>query len=669
MTIKNNSAFLKFSSGLTTIGFALREAFIPLVPFFILTSISTLILAALLHFNLFANVMPVQVGVELLKSTLPIVVLVSFTYQLAKVQAVDVTASVALSLSLLITLEPFNSTSLYGTNSSFLSLLIPIFSTPLLSIISSSRWIVSPKYAALDDNLRMIYRYTPAFIICYVSLLALFVIIKLAFAELSTYFVNALGALNNHIELMLFIRTIVSHLITFLGVHGSFMFDIMVNPTYLKSPLVEHFTAKNLIDTFVIFGGVGSCLALAISILIHAKDQHAIKISKISMPFLMFNITEILLYGLPIVLNKKLFIPFIVVPLINLSLALLFLHYVPIEFSAVTLPWTTPIFINAYLATDGNWSVILFQLFLLGLDIFIYMSFVKSYIRTQNSTERFTLLTDKLNISSNIQSKRGIKFQQAQTFLVNAHIDTDKIIQLIIENELTVFYQPIVNIKLNACEHFEALLRLRMQDGSIVVPHFLPTLEQAGLSTIIDLWVCRQVRNDLLSWQAQGYNPKVSVNIHPDTLLDDDVMQQILFLLAGFNVQFELIERAFLEPEKISHILNSLKNMHFELAIDDFGTGYSTLQSLQKTSANTIKFDKQLLDVADTDKGYKIYNHASQMCNDLGYNLVAEGVETEAQLTIVKNANIANVQGWYFAPALPLEKAKLFADTFNKNSS
>lgn len=662
----NDSTFYKQCQ---LIVYSLREAFILLVPFFILTSISTLVLAMLSEVRWFNDINPIKIGVTLLHSAIPIMVLVSFSHQLAKLKSVDSIVCIALSLSLLISLQPFNSTILFGTNSSFLSLLIPIFSAFLLAKIVSSEWLLSPKYAALDDNLRMIYRYTPAFSISYVLLLCLFVLIKIGFVSLNMYLATALGGFEHHLEWMLLIRSLVSHLITFLGVHGSLMYDIVVNPTYLQSPITEHFTAKKLIETFVIFGGVGSCLALAISILLYAKDQHAIKISKISMPFLVFNITEILLYGLPVVLNKKLFIPFVLVPILNLGLALLFLHVVPVEFSAVSLPWTTPIFVSGYLATNGNWLIILFQLLLLTLDVMIYTVFVRDYVRTQSSAEHFALLSHKLNISSGFQMKRGLKFQEAQTFLVNAHLDTHHIIQLIIDNQLTMYYQPIVQIQHHTCHDFEALLRLRMQDGTVMNPDFLPSLERAGLSTVIDLWVCRQVRADFIAWQAEGYHPNISINIHPDTFLDDESMKQIIMLLSGFNVQFEVIERALLTPEKSNQLIQQLKAHGFKVAIDDFGTGYSTLESLHHVSADTIKFDKKLIDATNNEKGYKIYYHISHMCNDLGFTLVAEGIETEAQMQLVQQMGIQYVQGWYFAPALSRVEAKQFADAFNLHNT
>lgn len=664
--LSNDSTFYKQAQ---LIVYSLREAFIALVPFFILTSVSTLILELLLQLHLFNDTHPIRTGLTLLRKTVPFMVLISVAHQFAKLKAIDPIVCITLSLSLLFSLQTLNITTLLETNSSFLSVLIPIFSAFFLARIANSERLLSPQYAALDDNLRMIYRYTPAFVISYIVLLCTFFIIKMGYDQLYAYLASTLSGLEHHVEWMLFIRTLVSHLITFLGMHGSYMFDIMVNSGYLYSPFVDHFSAKNLIDTFVIFGGVGSCLALAISILLYTKDQHAIKISKISMPFLVFNITEILLYGLPVALNKRLFIPFIFVPILNLGLAFLFLHFVPIEFKAINLPWTTPIFISGYLATDGNWTVILFQLFLLTLDVMVYTVFARNYVRTQSSAEHFNLLSNKLNISSGFQFKRSLKFQEAQTFLVNAHLDTHRIIQRIIDNQLTVYYQPIVQVQHRTCHDFEALLRLHMQDGSVVNPDFLPALERAGLSTVIDLWVCRQVRADFLAWQAEGYHPNISVNIHPDTFLDDEAMKQITLLLSGFNVQFEVIERAFLMPEKSNLLINQLKTHGFKLAIDDFGTGYSTLENLHQISADTIKFDKKLIDVTNNEKGYKIYYHTSRMCNDLGFSLVAEGIETEAQVELIQQLGIQYIQGWYFAPALPKVEAKQFADAFNQHTT
>jgi len=649
--------------------YSLREAFIALVPFFILTSVSTLILELLLQLSVFNDIKPIKIGVTLLRNTIPIMVLISVAHQLAKLKAIDSIVCIALSLSLLFSLQSSNITNLYASNSSFLSLLIPIFSTFFLVRITNSEKLLSPKYAALDDNLRMIYRYTPAFIISYVVLLCLFFVMKMGYDQLYVYLASMFSGLEHHIEWMILIRTLVSHLITFLGIHGSFMFDIMVNSNYLNSPLYEHFTAKNFIDTFVIFGGVGSCLALAISILLYAKDQHAIKISKISMPFLVFNITEIILYGLPVVLNRKLFIPFVLVPIVNVGLALLFLHLFPVDFKAISLPWTTPIFISGYLATGGSWAVVLFQLLLITLDVMIYTLFVREYVRTQSSAEHLALLSNKLNISSGFLSKRSLKFQEAQTFLVNAHLDTHQIIQLITNNQLTVYYQPIVQVQQDSCHDYEVLLRLRMQDGTIRNPDFLPTLERAGLSTVIDLWVCRQVRADFLAWQAEGYHPNISVNIHPDTFLDAEAMKQITLLLTGFNVQFEVIERAFLCPEKSDLVIQELKTLGFKVAIDDFGTGYSTLENLHQMSADTIKFDKKLIDATDHERGYKIYYHTSHMCNDLGFSLVAEGIETEAQVQLIKQMGIQYIQGWYYAPALPWAEAKKFAESFNRHSN
>ncbi len=524
-----------------------------------------------------------------------------------------------------------------------------------------------PQTIQLAGSVRMIYRHTPAFILSYATSLIVFEFIHITFNQVTSMASLTTLQFANHPEQMIAFRTVCSHLLTFVGVHGTNIFDLIFGTSQLSQLIMPNLTAKNLIDTFVIFGGVGASLSLAIAILIVAKDGHAIRVSKIALPFLVFNVTEILLYGLPIVLNRKILVPFILVPLMNLAVALFVVHAGFFTFSATELPWTTPIFVSGYLATNGDWTAVLFQALLLSVDIGIYVLFVRTYVNTQSTTAHLELLKEKLHLSESIQTKQGLKFQEAQTFLVNAHLDTHRIIDLIVNNELIMFYQPIIDIENQQCNSFEALLRLKMQDGKIVGPYFIPTLERAGLSTVIDLWVCKQVRLNLEAWHNEGYSPFISINLHPDTILDEKAMNTVVEILSGFDVQFEVIERAFLLREKADKNIQLLRNNGFQLVIDDFGTGYSSLEHLHITTAKTIKFDKQLIDMAKSDSGCKIYMHSSKMCADLGFVVVSEGVETEAQLNIVKQAGVQFVQGWYFSKALPANEAKQFALSFNQN--
>lgn len=659
---------------LTQVGlitYALREAFVTLIPYLILSSIATLLLQALPLWENAPHLKIIYMGAKLMQDALPILLLISIAFQLSKLKNIDSAGAILLSTTLLITIFPLNATlinsDLHSSTFSIFSFLIPIVSTCIFGSLLKSKWIPYPQTTPLADSVRMIYRYTPAFILSYLASLIIFELIHTSFNQISAINFFTFDQLASNTDWMIIFRTVCTHLLTFTGVHGTNIFDLIISHNYLSDLVAPNLSAKNLVDTFVIFGGVGASLSLAIAILIVAKDGHAIRVSKIALPFLVFNVTEILLYGLPIVLNRKLFIPFLCVPLINLTVALMVVHAGLFTFTATQLPWTTPIFISGYLASNGDWTAVLFQALLLSVDVGIYMLFVRTYVNTQSTTEHLNLLKEKLDISESIQTKQGLKFQEAQAFLVNAHLDIHRIIELIVKNDLIMFYQPIIDIKNQQCNSFEALLRLKMHDGKIVGPYFIPILERAGLSTVIDIWVCKQVRLNLEAWHQEGYYPSISINLHPDTLVDEEAMKKIVQLLSGFDVQFEVIERAFLLPEKAAVNVQRLKDMNFKLVIDDFGTGYSSLEHLHNTSAETIKFDKQLIDIAESENGYKIYMHSSKMCIDLGFRLVAEGIETESQLNIVKQAGIQFVQGWYFSKALPTEEAKQFALSFNQS--
>lgn len=670
MTLRLRAKLLHQIS-LTT--YALREAFVTLIPYLILSSIATILLQALPLWENAPHLKTIYMGAKLMQDALPILLLVSIAFQLSKLKNVDSAGAILLSTTLLITIFPLNagliSSGLHSSTFPIFSFLIPIVSTCIFAAFLKSKWIVYPQTTPLADSVRMIYRYTPAFILSYLSSLIIFELIHTGLNQISAINFFTFNQLANNTDWMIVFRTICTHLLTFTGVHGTNIFDLIVGNSQLGNLIAPNLTSKNLIDTFVVFGGIGASLSLAIAILIVAKDGHAIRVSKIALPFLVFNVTEILLYGLPIVLNRKLFIPFVFVPLLNLTIALMVVHTGLFTFTATQLPWTTPIFISGYLATNGDWMAVLFQALLLTIDVGIYMLFARTYVNTQSTTEHLNLLKEKLDISESIQTKQGLKFQEAQAFLVNAHLDIHRIIELIVNNDLIMFYQPIIDIKNQQCSSFEALLRLKMHDGKIVGPYFIPILERAGLSTVIDIWVCKQVRLNLEAWHMEEYYPTININLHPDTLVDEEAVKKIAQLLSGFDVQFEVIERAFLLPEKAAANIQLLKEMQFKLVIDDFGTGYSSLEHLHHTSAETIKFDKQLIDIAESENGYKIYMHSSRMCVDLGFRLVSEGIETESQLKIVKEAGIQFVQGWYFSKALPTEEAKQFALTFNQSHS
>jgi len=442
----------------------------------------------------------------------------------------------------------------------------------------------------------------------------------------------------------------------FFGIHGSHLLDLLSSDNYLyDSFIIKNLSYKELYDLFIVFGGSGSGLSLIISIFIAGKDKHSRTIAKLALPFVTFNVNEILIFGLPIVLNRHLLIPFILVPLVNLIIAMNVISFLPISFSDQSVSWITPIFINTYILTDGNLFALGLQFLLVVLGVLIYVPFIRKYSLSQMISHQRNNLINNLDVSISLQKEEGIKANKAQIAIIESNKEVDQIINLLQSNNLFVYYQPKVDIKNIKCTNFEALLRIKTKEGNVVGPYFLEHLELAGLASIIDIWVCNEVKRHLVLWYNNGFKPMISINLHPDTLSDFPSIEKIGFSLKDYNVEFEIIERCLLSGGHAKKSILLLKKLGFKISIDDFGTGYSSLQTLNMLPIDSLKLDKSLIDVIDSEKGHIICKYISRMSKDLGFDCVAEGVETKKQLELINTLDFQYVQGFYFSKAIPVD--------------
>ena len=377
------------------------------------------------------------------------------------------------------------------------------------------------------------------------------------------------------------------------------------------------------------------------------------------MPFSIFNINEILIYGLPIIFNRRLLLPFICVPLINILISFLALNLFSLELPATSIghSWITPVFINGYFAAGANILVFMLQLFLLFLGTLIYIPFVREYTKSQSGLHHSKLLSEKLNVQLFLKSEQEIKANKAIHSIIQSNEEVEKIINLLDEDRLLVYYQPKVNIETGLCNHFEALLRIKMPDDSVKGPYFLPYIESAGLAAIIDFWVCQQVNQNMLEWKNLGFAPTVGINLHPDTLARTDIILKIMKLHHGHKIDFEIIERGLLDNESAIENIRLLKERGFTISVDDFGTGYSNLETLTFLSVDTLKIDKSITDLIHTKKGFIICKNILSLCEEMNFHCVVEGVETKEQITILLGMGVKYVQGYYYSPAIAARKA------------
>lgn len=232
-------------------------------------------------------------------------------------------------------------------------------------------------------------------------------------------------------------------------------------------------------------------------------------------------------------------------------------------------------------------------------------------------------------------------------------------------NELFVVYQPQINLKNNHIEGVEALLRWKNEGLGMVSPaDFIPLAEETGLIISIGEWVIEQVCKDLKTLEMMGFsNFKFAINISPLQFLQDEFVDHIMHILEKENVparsiELELTESTIMPNAKTStQRLVELKNQGFKISVDDFGTGYSSLSYLNRFPLDYLKIDQSFIKrIEKFEEDCSIVEAIITMAHRLHLKVIAEGVETERQLTFLQKEKCDIVQGYYFSKPVVLEE-------------
>ena len=239
-------------------------------------------------------------------------------------------------------------------------------------------------------------------------------------------------------------------------------------------------------------------------------------------------------------------------------------------------------------------------------------------------------------------------------------------------HEMRVHYQPIVSLATGRIGGFEALVRwTHPERGPISPGDFIPIAEETGLIVPLGRWVLRQACMELATWQRKLGNPRactLSVNLSSKQLNQPDLAHQIAQILvetgvSGDQLQLEITESAILEhPDAAKTILLKLKDLGLKLSIDDFGTGYSSLSYLQRFPIDSLKIDRSFVQHLGSDRGgesddARIARTIVMIGRNLGKSVVAEGVETAAQLSLMRSVECDHAQGYFFSKAVDGDSA------------
>jgi len=243
-------------------------------------------------------------------------------------------------------------------------------------------------------------------------------------------------------------------------------------------------------------------------------------------------------------------------------------------------------------------------------------------------------------------------------------------------DELQLLFQPQVDIKTGVLIGAEALVRWNHSiKGSISPEIFISIAEQSGLILQVGAWIIKQacVQAKLLSQELGMEDFKVAINLSNGQFLQGDVVKVVAQAIYDTgvkpqNIEIELTESMFMvNPEKNLLMLSVLIAMGVKIAIDDFGTGYSSFKRLRQIKWHYIKIDQSFVKKIDTDdQNHAIVAAIIAMAKSLNIKLIAEGVETEQELAILKKMDCDIMQGYYVSKPLSITEFIAFAKNRNQ---
>ncbi|AFZ46539.1 diguanylate cyclase/phosphodiesterase with PAS/PAC and GAF sensor(s) [Cyanobacterium stanieri PCC 7202] len=242
-------------------------------------------------------------------------------------------------------------------------------------------------------------------------------------------------------------------------------------------------------------------------------------------------------------------------------------------------------------------------------------------------------------------------------------------------NELELFYQPIINLKTSQVAGFEALIRWFHPELGFISPvKFIPLAEENGLIVSLGDWIFRTAAFQAKQWQDKypQLNLSVAINVSSKQLLEHDFLGKIDRCVAqtGVNpllLKLEITESVLMDNfQTAKYILDNIQTRHLKISLDDFGTGYSSLSYLHALPFNTLKIDRAFIESINREhERNAIVEAIVSLAHNLSLDVVAEGIELPIQEEILKEIGCDYGQGYYYAKPMSASLADSFIEQWN----
>ena len=265
-------------------------------------------------------------------------------------------------------------------------------------------------------------------------------------------------------------------------------------------------------------------------------------------------------------------------------------------------------------------------------------------------------------------------FDQAMHRQATSHLQLETEMRQALERgEFVLFYQPIINLETTRLAGFEALVRwIHPQRGLISPIEFITAAEENNLILPLGRWILQESCRQLREWQKKNPSAeelKVSVNLSSKQFLQADLAEQVVLSLVAANLaprclKLEITESYLMEnSEKVTEIMEKLREIGVEISLDDFGTGYSSLSYLHRLPVDYLKIDRSFVSrITDSRENFEIVYTIIKLAQNLKMKVIAEGIETIEQLEHLKNLNCEFGQGFYFSKPVEASAAERFIE-------
>lgn len=459
-----------------------------------------------------------------------------------------------------------------------------------------------------------------------------------------------------------FIIMLCESLLWMFGIHGGNVFDNLLTAQDGTFAFQNgQIMSKAFTDTYALMGGCGMLICLLPALWLFSRDRKKKKLCRLAGVPMLFNINEILVFGLPVVLNPIYFIPFLAAPLAGYSVAYLatYLGWVP-QIVNADVQWTTPVLISGYQAT-GSIAGSILQGVLLLLGVLIYLPFVR--LDNRISEQSAAQCADRLTEICHEREARGLPYaSETQSVLLHSFED-DIAVKLgrdIDKGEILLHYQPLVRDGRPVAA--EALLRFRYNDrGRFLYPPLVVGIaEENELFEPMTRVIVRRALEDLRQVQKISPDFKITVNLPMQFLLQSAFRRDLIGAAQTSGVRpktfgIEITEDLQLsDTEDYQTIFDELRGAGIEILMDDFSMGHTSVSLLQKNYFDYIKIDGNLIRRLENERSQSIVSSIVALGHTLHLGVVAEYVETETQRDRLLAMGCHLFQGYLYYKDMPI---------------